>query len=61
MSRALRVGIFAACCAPQEVKERLLAVGGFVSPGGPGQLVRSVNADIAKWGKAVRAAGVKAE
>ena len=47
--------------ALQDVKERLLAVGGFVSPGGPEQLAERVKADVAKWAKVVRAAGIKAE
>ena len=47
--------------ALQEVKERLLAVGGFVSAGGPDQLAERVKADVAKWGKVVRTAGIKAE
>jgi tripartite-type tricarboxylate transporter receptor subunit TctC len=45
----------------QEVKDRLLAVGGFVSAGGPEQLADRVKADVAKWGKVVRTAGIKAE
>lgn len=44
-----------------EVKERLLAVGGFVTAGGPEQLAARVRDDVAKWGKVVRAAGIKAE
>jgi tripartite-type tricarboxylate transporter receptor subunit TctC len=44
-----------------EVKERLLAVGGFVSAGGPEQLAQRVKADVAKWGNVVRNAGIKAE
>jgi tripartite-type tricarboxylate transporter receptor subunit TctC len=47
--------------ALQDVKERLLAVGGFVSPGGPEQLAERIKADIAKWARVVRTAGIKAE
>jgi len=45
----------------QEVKERLLSVGGFVTPGGPAELAARVKEDVAKWGKVVRTAGVKVE
>jgi tripartite-type tricarboxylate transporter receptor subunit TctC len=45
----------------QEVKDRLLAVGGFVTPGGPGELAARVKQDVAKWARVVRAAGIKAE
>ena len=47
--------------ALQDVKERLLSVGGFVVPGGPEQLAARLKADLAKWGKVVRTAGVKVE
>ncbi len=47
--------------ALQEIKDRLLAVGGFVSPGGPGELAQRVKSDVAKWGNVVRTAGIKAE
>ena len=47
--------------ALQDVKERLLAVGGFVSAGGPGELAERVRSDVAKWGKVARTAGIKAE
>jgi tripartite-type tricarboxylate transporter receptor subunit TctC len=47
--------------ALQDVKERLLSVGGFVVPGGPEQLAERIRADVAKWGKVVRTAGIKAE
>lgn len=47
--------------AGQEVKDRLLAVGGFVTPGGPEQLATRIKADVAKWAKVVRTAGIKAE
>ncbi|HYC46272.1 MAG TPA: tripartite tricarboxylate transporter substrate binding protein [Burkholderiales bacterium] len=45
----------------QEVKDRLLAVGGFVTPGGPPELAARVKADVAKWARVVRTAGIKAE
>jgi tripartite-type tricarboxylate transporter receptor subunit TctC len=45
----------------QEVKDRLLAVGGFVTPGGPAELSQRIRQDVAKWGKVARAAGVKIE
>jgi tripartite-type tricarboxylate transporter receptor subunit TctC len=47
--------------ATQEVRERLLAVGGFVQAGGPEQLAERIRADIAKWGKVARAANVRIE
>ena len=47
--------------ALQDVRERLLSVGGFVSPGGPEQLAERIRADVAKWAKVVRTAGIKAE
>jgi len=47
--------------ATQEVRERLLAVGGFVQAGGPEQLAGRIRADIAKWGKVARAANVRIE
>lgn len=45
----------------QEVRDRLLAVGGFVVAGGPEQLAGRIRADIAKWGKVARAANVRIE
>ena len=45
----------------QEVKDRLLAVGGFVTAGGPAELAARVKEDVAKWARVVRAAGIKAE
>ena len=45
--------------ATQDVKERLLAQGGFAVGGTPEQLAERVRADIAKWSKVVRAANVK--
>ena len=47
--------------ATQEVKDRLLSQGGVAAPGTPEQLAERVKADIAKWGKVVRTAGVKIE
>jgi tripartite-type tricarboxylate transporter receptor subunit TctC len=47
--------------ASQEVRDRLLAVGGFVQAGGPGELAERIRADIAKWGKVARAANVRIE
>jgi len=47
--------------ATQEVRARLLAVGGFVQAGGPEQLAERIRADIAKWGKVARAANVRIE
>ena len=47
--------------ATQEVRDRLLAVGGFVQAGGPEQLAGRIRADIAKWGKVARAANVRIE
>src|SRR3954468_17787973 len=45
----------------QDVKERLLSQGGVPAGGPPELLAERVKADIAKWGKVVRAAGVKIE
>jgi len=45
--------------ASQEVKERLLAVGGFVQAGGPDVLGKRIKEDIAKWGKVARTADIK--
>ena len=47
--------------AYQDVKDRLLAVGGFVTGGGPAELAARVREDVAKWGKVVRVAGIKAQ
>ena len=47
--------------ATQEVKDRLLAVGGFVQAGGPNQLAARIKEDLEKWGKVARATGVKIE
>jgi len=47
--------------AQQDVKERLLSVGGFVTPGGPAELAARVRSDVEKWGKVARTAGVKVE
>src|SRR5690606_34316187 len=45
----------------QDVKERLLAVGGFVQAGGPEELAGRIRVDIAKWGKVARTANVRIE
>jgi tripartite-type tricarboxylate transporter receptor subunit TctC len=47
--------------AMQDVKDRLLSQGGVAAPGTPEQLAERVKADIAKWGKVARTAGVKIE
>jgi len=47
--------------ATQEVKDRLLTQGGVAVGGTPEQLAERIRADIAKWGKVARAAGVKIE
>jgi tripartite-type tricarboxylate transporter receptor subunit TctC len=47
--------------ATQEVKDRLLAQGGVAVGGTPEQLAERIRADIAKWGKVARTAGVKIE
>ena len=47
--------------ATQEVKDRLLAQGGFAVGGTPEQLAERIRADIAKWGKVARAANIKIE
>ncbi|MCC6533395.1 MAG: tripartite tricarboxylate transporter substrate binding protein [Burkholderiales bacterium] len=47
--------------ATQEVRERLLAVGGFVQAGGPNELADRIREDVAKWGKVARAANVRIE
>lgn len=47
--------------ATQEVRDRLLAVGGFVQAGGPEQLAERIRSDIARWGKVARAANVRIE
>jgi tripartite-type tricarboxylate transporter receptor subunit TctC len=45
----------------QDVKDRLLSQGGVAVGGSPEQLAERIKADIAKWGKVVRTAGVKIE
>ncbi|HKA42174.1 MAG TPA: tripartite tricarboxylate transporter substrate binding protein [Burkholderiales bacterium] len=45
--------------ATQDVKDRLLAQGGFAVGGTPEQLAERIKADVAKWGKVARAANVK--
>jgi tripartite-type tricarboxylate transporter receptor subunit TctC len=47
--------------ATQEVKDRLLSQGGVPAGGPPEVLAERVKADVAKWGKVVRTAGVKIE
>jgi tripartite-type tricarboxylate transporter receptor subunit TctC len=47
--------------ALQETKDRLLSVGGVVAPGGPEQLAERIRADVAKWGKVARTAGIRIE
>ena len=47
--------------ATQEVKDRLLTQGGVAVPGTPEQLAERIKADIAKWGKVARMAGVRIE
>ncbi len=47
--------------ATQEVKERLLAVGGFVQAGGPAEFAERIRSDVSKWGKVARAANVRIE
>ena len=47
--------------ATQDVKDRLLSQGGVAAGGPPEALAERVKADIAKWGKVVRTAGVKIE
>ena len=45
----------------QEVKDRLLSQGGVAAGGTPEQLAERIRADLAKWGKVARTAGVKIE
>jgi tripartite-type tricarboxylate transporter receptor subunit TctC len=47
--------------ATQDLKDRLLSQGGVPAGGPPEVLAERVKADIAKWGKVVRTAGVKIE
>lgn len=47
--------------ATQEVKDRLLAQGGVAVGGTPEQFAGRIKADIAKWGKVARTAGIKIE
>jgi len=47
--------------ATQDVKERLLAQGGFAQGGTPEQLASRIKDDLAKWGKVARTANVKVE
>jgi tripartite-type tricarboxylate transporter receptor subunit TctC len=45
----------------QEVKDRLLTQGGVAAGGTPEQLAERIKADIAKWGKVARTAGIRIE
>jgi tripartite-type tricarboxylate transporter receptor subunit TctC len=47
--------------ATQEVKERLLAAGGFVQAAGPAEFAARIRDDLAKWSKVARAANVRIE
>lgn len=47
--------------ATQEVKDRLLTQGGVAAGGTPEQFAERIKADIAKWGKVARTAGIKIE
>ena len=47
--------------AMQDVKDRLLVQGAIAVPSTPEQLAERIRADIAKWGKVARTAGVKIE
>jgi tripartite-type tricarboxylate transporter receptor subunit TctC len=44
-----------------DIREKLLAQGGLVQGGTPGEMAGQIRADVAKWGKVVRAANVKIE
>ena len=44
-----------------ELKEKLLAQGGYTHGGTPGQMGELIRADLSKWGKVVRAANIKIE
>jgi tripartite-type tricarboxylate transporter receptor subunit TctC len=44
-----------------ELKEKLLAQGGFTQGGTPEQMGELIRSDLARWGKVVRTAGVKIE
>jgi tripartite-type tricarboxylate transporter receptor subunit TctC len=44
-----------------ELKERLLAQGGFTHGGTPEQMGELIRADLSKWGKVVRTANIKIE
>ncbi len=44
-----------------ELREKLLAQGGFVTGGTPEQMAEMIRRDLDKWGKVVRTAGVKIE
>ncbi len=47
--------------ATQEVRDRLLAQGGYAVGGTPEQLAERIRADVAKWGKVARAASIRIE
>lgn len=47
--------------AMQDVKDRLLTQGAVATSSTPEQLAERIRADIAKWGKVVRTAGIKIE
>ena len=47
--------------AEPELRERLAPVGFEMSPGTPEQLRALIHADLEKWGRVVKAAGIKAE
>ena len=47
--------------ANPDVKEKMLAQGAIAYSGSPEQLGQQIKADVAKWGKVVRTAGVKIE
>jgi tripartite-type tricarboxylate transporter receptor subunit TctC len=47
--------------ATADIREKLLAQGGLVQGGTPEQMAAQIRADLAKWGKVVRAANIKIE
>jgi tripartite-type tricarboxylate transporter receptor subunit TctC len=44
-----------------ELRDKLLAQGGFVQTGTPEQMQQMIRSDLEKWGRVVRTAGVKIE
>jgi tripartite-type tricarboxylate transporter receptor subunit TctC len=50
-----------AALADPQMKARLADLGGTVVPGSPADFGRLVADDTEKWGKVIRAAGIKAE